>query len=60
MVVAVFLEHEVPIFAPTEAQIGRLRARLPGAEVALCRSESEFLAALPRAEFVLVWTFRQE
>ena len=61
MVIAVYLEHEVPIFSPTEEQIGRFRARLgPGAEVAVCRSEPEFLAALPRAELAVVWTFRQE
>ena len=60
MVVAVFLEHEVPVFSPTEEQVARLRARLPGAEVALCRSEPEFLVALPRAEFAVVWAFRQE
>ena len=58
--IAVYLEHEVPIFSPTEEQIGRFRARLPGAEVAVCRSEPEFLAALPRAELAVVWTFRQE
>ena len=56
--IAVYLEHEVPIFSPTEEQIGRFRARLPGAEVAVCRSEPEFLAALPRAELAVVWTFR--
>ena len=61
MVIAVYLEHEVPLFAPTEEQAERFRARLgAGAEVALCRSESEFLAALPRAEFAVVWMFRQE
>ena len=61
MVVAIHLEHpEVPVFAPTEAQVGRLRAALPGAEVALCRSEPELLAALPRADYAVVWAFRQE
>lgn len=59
--IAIYLESAVPVFAPTEAQAARFRARLgPGAEIALCRSESEFLAALPRAEVAVVWTFRQE
>ena len=59
--IAIYLESAVPVFAPTEAQTARFRARLgPGAEVALCRSEDEFLAALPRAEVAVVWTFRQE
>lgn len=57
--VAVFLESPVPVFAPTEAQFARLRASLPGRDVRLCRSEAAFLAALPAAETVLVWTFRQ-
>ena len=69
MVIAVYLEHEVPIFSPTEEQIGRFRARLRDRQtvgpsdrqtVLLCRSEPEFLAALPRAELAVVWTFRQE
>ena len=61
MVIAVHLAHEVPIFSPTEAQIGHLRALLGDrAEVVACRSEPEFLAALPRAELAVVWTFRQE
>ena len=69
MVSAVYLEHEVPIFSPTEEQVGRFRARLRDRQtvgpsdrqtVLLCRSEPEFLAALPRAELAVVWTFRQE
>ena len=61
MVVAVYLESAVPVFSPTDEQAARFRARLgAGAEVALCRSEGDFLAALPRAEFAVVWTFRQE
>lgn len=58
--VSVFLENPVPVFAPTDAQFGRLRERLPGRDVRLCRSEADFLAALPETEIALVWTFRQE
>ena len=74
MVIAVYLEHEVPIFSPTEEQIARFRARFETLRpfepsnlrtfeppvVLPCRSESDFLAALPRAELAVVWTFRQE
>ena len=69
MVVAVYLESEVPVFTPTEEQVARFRARLrdpsaPGPsdrwEVLHCRSEREFLDALPRAAAVAVWRFRQE
>ena len=56
--IAIYLESAVPVFAPTEAQAALFRSRLgAGAEVALCRSETEFLAALPRAEVAVVWTF---
>ena len=59
--IAVFLENKVPVFAPTDAQVERFRGRLPdGWRVVACRSEAEFLAALPETTFALVWTFRQD
>lgn len=59
--IAVFLENRVPVFAPTDVQIERFRGRLPaGWRVVACRSEAEFLAALPETAFALVWTFRQD
>lgn len=56
---AVFQEAELPCFAIRARHIERLRAAYPGAEIAWCRDEPSFLAALPRAEVALTWAFRQ-
>ena len=65
--ILIHLESEVPVFAPTDAQVASLRERLAGLcgagsapHVDLVRSDADFLAALPRATAVVVWRFRQE
>lgn len=67
--IALYLQSEIPCFQPTDAQADAFRRRLadaaslsgaPVPELRLCRSEAAFLAALPTAASVLVWTFRQE
>ena len=58
----VFLESDVPVFRPTEAQVARFRELAPphADDIRLCRSETEFLRLLPEATAALVWRFRQE
>lgn len=63
--ISVFLEHDVPVFAPTAAQVARFRELLAargGAPVSVrtCRTEADFLAALPETDVAVVWSFRQE
>ena len=63
--IAVFLESPVSVFAPTAAQVARFRERLSarggaGFSVRTCRTEADFLAALPETEVAVVWAFRQE
>ena len=45
-------------FKPEHAAI--IKKELPDAEIVICESEEEFVAALPTAEVVLTWVFRQE
>ena len=59
----VYLENEIPCFRPTDDQVARFERQLPeqaDRPVVACRSEGEFLARLPEATAVFVWTFRQE
>lgn len=57
----VYLPNAVPPFQPTEAQLERLRARLPAAWTLLTAvAEPAFLAQLPAADAVIVWAFRQD
>lgn len=58
--VAVFLEHEVPVFRPDDAQLARFADRLgPSWRVVSARTEAGFLELLPEADAADVWTFRQ-
>lgn len=55
------LESPVPPFRPDDAQVGRLGSLLgDGWRVVCARSVAAFEAALPEADAVAVWTFRQE
>lgn len=69
--IAIYLQSSIPCFQPTDAQVDSLRSMLKDCvhlrtagktppEVVLCRSEADFLSALPTAMQVIVWTFRQE
>ena len=63
--ITVFLENAVPVFAPAAAQVARFRERLvarggAGFSVRTCRSEADFLSALPETDIAVVWAFRQE
>ena len=57
----VYLDHEMDVFRPTEAQVRRFADLCgDGADVRRCETEAEFLSLLPEASAVFVWTFRQE
>lgn len=56
MILAWLNSAEVPAFCFTE----RHAQPFPGAVVQIADSEAEFVAALPAAEIVLTWRFRQE
>jgi phosphoglycerate dehydrogenase-like enzyme len=56
MVVAWLTSADVPAFCFTE----RHCRQLSGRTVKIARNEAEFVAALPDAEIVLTWRFRQE
>jgi phosphoglycerate dehydrogenase-like enzyme len=43
-----------------ERHEARLRAALPGVQFLFCRRREEFLEALPQADVVAAWIFRQE
>lgn len=64
--IAVFLQSEIGCFNVTDAQIAALSSRLASFKegsdpsIKVCRSEEEFLAALPETCVAIVWTFRQE
>jgi D-2-hydroxyacid dehydrogenase (NADP+) len=58
--VLVFLESGVPAFAARDSQIAKLAARVPAATFVTCRDRSDFLAQLPEAEAVIVWSFEPE
>jgi phosphoglycerate dehydrogenase-like enzyme len=58
--VLVFLESGVPAFAPREAQVARLAARVPTSTFVTCRDRPDFLAQLPEAEAVIVWSFERD
>ena len=59
--VAVWLTHpEVPCFKFEARHGARLEHELPGCTVPHCLNQTAFLRALPDAEAVLVWKFRQE
>lgn len=60
-VLAVYLCHrEIACWQMSATQAGVLSARFPGYRVCLCADQAELLRALPEAEIVLTWTFRQE
>ncbi len=59
-VIVVYQQSRVPFFSVQERHIRHLQASLPAAEVIWCHSRDEFLDALPAAEVVLSWQFRQE
>lgn len=60
--IAVFLSSPICCFEPDEGQVRRFEAllRVEARPVRLCRTEDEFLEALPGAWAAVVWTFRQE
>ncbi|MGI5869311.1 MAG: NAD(P)-dependent oxidoreductase [Kiritimatiellia bacterium] len=58
-IVAFLVNRHVAEFSFSEAAAQRLRDRLPGATVVVCRTEAAFLKALPDADVALVWTFQQ-
>jgi phosphoglycerate dehydrogenase-like enzyme len=43
-----------------ERHAAQLASAIPGLEVRVCRTEADFVAALPEAQIALVWRFRQE
>ena len=57
--IVVFQEHEVPCFCIKARHIARLKASYPKAKVTWCHSQAAFLKALPKAQVVLSWEFRQ-
>ncbi len=58
---AVYLNHPVvSAWDITAEQAGELQSLFPRHPVRICRDEAGLLAALPSAEIVLTWTFRQE
>ncbi len=59
---AIFLEHPgLSSLTMHPSQAAALAERLgPEVQVAHCRTQEEFLAALPLADWVSTWTFRQE
>lgn len=59
-IVAHLVSRRVAEFSFAEEAARRLVALLPGTELAVCGSERAFLKALPEAEVVLVWAFRQD
>ncbi len=59
MRVLVYLSNLVPAFAPTNAQLAALSARLPGHEVVAVHGDAELLAELPLADAAVVWRFAE-
>ena len=59
MRVLVFLESDVPGFAPRERELAALAARVPSANFVTCRDLDGFLAHLPEASAVVVWSFER-
>jgi len=55
----IHLAHPVPAFQPTSAQLAALLPRLAAHQVQVVCSEDVFLAALPRADAVVVWRFAE-
>jgi D-2-hydroxyacid dehydrogenase (NADP+) len=60
MRVLVHLSNPVPAFQPTPEQLAELALRLAGHELLIADRDSDFLAALPLANAVVAWCFRQE
>lgn len=61
--ILIFLQSDIPCFQVTDVQARRFEDALPeGSDrpVRVCRTEGDFLALLPEASAVFVWTFRQE
>lgn len=58
--IVVFQESKIPCFCMNEAHIKRLQQELPGAEIIWCHDMESYLNALPQADTVLSWTFKQE
>ncbi|MBR4611964.1 MAG: D-2-hydroxyacid dehydrogenase [Kiritimatiellae bacterium] len=69
--IAIFLQSQIKCFQPTDGQVAVFGQRLkdaaakigsshPAPAIRLCRSEEEFVAALPETSVAIVWTFRQE
>ena len=59
-ILAVYQESRIPVFVMQAPHIERLRRELPHYNIIWCRSQEEFLSALPRADTVLTLRFKQE
>ena len=58
--IVVYQEASVPYFCIRREQIARLRQASPAATVTWCHSSRACLRALPQAQVVVSWMFRQE
>ena len=61
MKIATYITHTIVDawnFREEHAEI--IRRRIPDADIRICSTEQEFMAALQDADVVLTWTFRQE
>ncbi|MCK5801213.1 MAG: D-2-hydroxyacid dehydrogenase [Lentisphaeria bacterium] len=59
--IAVYLHHpEVECWNFSQDHASRLRRLVPNCSVTVCRSQADFLVALPATEIAVVWRFRQE
>ncbi len=58
--IVVWQQSRIPLFCVKERHIERLRRELPAARILWCRDQESFVAALPGADTVLCWRFRQE
>jgi len=58
--IVVYQEGRIPCFRVKERHIKRLRAGLVDSDIIWCRTLEQYLEALPLADSVLSWQFKQE
>ena len=58
--IVVYQDSKVPCFRVQERHICRLREALPETNVLWCRTQDEYLGALPQADVVISGKFKQE
>jgi D-2-hydroxyacid dehydrogenase (NADP+) len=56
----VYLSNPVRAFEPTAQQLAELAARVASHEISVAHTDSDFFAALPLAEVVVTWSFRED